>query len=418
MRKGLLAAVISCFMAQISVSQTWQLTGSGTNNWLCIASSASGHTLIAGQYPDAVAVSTNGGLTWTNVITNGFWNSVASSADGTKLLAAAPNAGGGTISGVFYSADSGATWISNNLPVMYWGSVAMSADGDTLAAVAPYNAYFDTSGAVFVSTNSGTTWVSNNLANITGGDPVVTGVTMSADGRKMFVTGPIYPCYSTNFGMSWIQMTSAPPTYSFLSPSQYIASSADGNTLIMRGSPYNSLGVIYISTNAGDAWSLTSLPDTNWTFVASSADGKILMGSTGSGLQFGLSSALYISTNSGTSWTTNTSEDWAGVTCSADGGTLFAVVASDANLDANSGAVYKSQSIRPPLLNVAAVGSETLLSWFIPSTDFGLEQSPDLRNWTAVTNTPALNPANLEEQIVISPTNRAGCYRLATVPSN
>lgn len=412
---------MACVLAQIANSQSWQLTGSGTNDWLSIASSANGQILIADQWPGDVAVSTNGGLTWTNVLTNGYWNSVASSADGTKLLAATGSVDSSHISGIFLSTNSGASWISNNLPIFYWGPVAMSADGSTMVAGAPFGpGGFPPSGAIFCSTNSGASWYSNNMETATGSSttPAVS-VAMSADGRKIFVTGPIQLCCSTNFGTSWMQMTSAPPSYSFISPAQYIASSADGNKLIYSVAPIDNFNLIYFSTNSGNTWSLASLPGSYWTYVASSADGQTLMAASGAEVAIASTPGpLFISTNSGASWTTNTSENWAGAACSADGGALFAVAASDTNLDGNSGAVYKSQSIQRPLLNVAPVGSESLLSWLISSTDFVPEQSADLIRWTSMTNTPALNPANLQEQIPISPTNRAGFYRLVSGPNH
>jgi hypothetical protein len=48
MNKLLSAAVILCLTAEIAISQTWKLTGSGTDDWMCIASSANGRTVIAG----------------------------------------------------------------------------------------------------------------------------------------------------------------------------------------------------------------------------------------------------------------------------------------------------------------------------------------------------------------------------------
>ena len=99
---------------------------------------------------------------------------------------------------------------------------------------------------------------------------------------------------------------------------------------------------------------------------------------------------------------------------SADGGALVAVAASDANIDANSGAIYLAQSIQPPLMSVAPIAGQLELSWLIPSTNFVLEQSPDLYNWTEVTNTSILNLANLQEQMVVPATNVTGFYRLAT----
>jgi hypothetical protein len=57
------------------------------------------------------------------------WTSVASSADGTKLVAA-PDGGQ-----VYTSTDSGATWIAADVPNKDWSSVACSADGSKLFAV-------------------------------------------------------------------------------------------------------------------------------------------------------------------------------------------------------------------------------------------------------------------------------------------
>ncbi len=407
------AAIYRSQSTQPPCSQTWSLTNAGTNDWVCVASSADGSTLIAGQWLGSVAVSTNAGETWTAVMTNGSWYSVAASADGTKLLAAAAAGGTGPqINGVFMSTNSGLSWISNSLPASYWSSVAISADGKTMAAAGIPGPLSD--GFVFCSTNSGATWTSNNLS-------FACGVAMSADGQKIFCTGTLQLSYSTNFGASWMVMTSAPSCYGgFVSPSQYIASSADGNKLVMsvsteNGAPY----LIYTSTNSGMTWNLAPVPGTNWTYVALSADGKTLMAAgfgwvTAGGLGGEKPCPLYVSTNSGASWfsISVTNENWTDVACSADGGALIAVAASDANMDANSGAIYRSQFIQPPLMSANPCGNDLLLSWLIPSTNFVLEQSADFENWSAVTNAPALNMANLQEQIVVSPTNGAGFYRL------
>jgi hypothetical protein len=400
MQKSFLAAVVFFVAAQIAVSQNWTLTSAGTNDWLCVASSANGNTLIAGQYLGGIEVSTNAGATWaTNeMLTNAYWTSVASSADGTKLLAAAAYEGGDTVNGLFLSTNSGATWVSNSLPVMYWGSVAMSADGKIMAAAAPLNSGLELfGGSVFCSTNSGSAWSSNGLEN-------ACGAAMSADGQKIFVTGLLQPCFSTNFGTSWTEMTNAPSSYDFLSPSQYIASSADGSRLILAvtgsdAAPY----LIYTSADSGNTWTLAQVPGKAWNFVTSSANGKTLMVS-GFG-QFEPSS-LYISTNSGASWTSNSvpNENWAETACSADGGKLVAAPAS--------GPIYISQSLQRPLINATPKDYQLQLSWLIPSTNFVLEQSADLYNWAAVTNSPELNLANLNEQILISPTNGTGFYRL------
>ena len=57
-----------------------------------------------------------------------------------------------------------------------------------------------------------------------------------------------------------------------------------------------------------------------------------------------------------------------------------------------------------------------VLSWIVPTTNFVLQQNLDLTttNWTNVTNAPVLNLTNLQDEVVLSPTNDSGFYRLKT----
>src|SRR5690349_20272857 len=94
--------------------------------------------------------------TWTKTSApKYYWWSVASSADGSKLVALIGGVPYATA--IYTSADGGASWISNNVPSVQWWSVASSADGVKFVAAA-YGA-----GGIFTSTNSGATWVSNNI---------------------------------------------------------------------------------------------------------------------------------------------------------------------------------------------------------------------------------------------------------------
>ena len=77
------------------------------------------------------------------------WTAVASSADGSNLVAVANNEPGA----IFISPDSGVTWTNANAPVQAWTAVATSADGTQIVAAG--NNY---PGAIFVSTNSGAIW--------------------------------------------------------------------------------------------------------------------------------------------------------------------------------------------------------------------------------------------------------------------
>jgi len=71
------------------------------------------------------------------------------------------------------------------------------------------------------------------------------------------------------FAQTWIQQTNAPSTNWTA-----VASSADGNKLVAAA--YG--GLIYTSTNSGDTWTqCTNAPDEGWESVASSADGTTLV---------------------------------------------------------------------------------------------------------------------------------------------
>ena len=144
-----------------SLAQTWTQTSAPEELWSYVASSADGTKLVASATdflkPDSgmIYTSTNSGSTWiTNDVPNDQWFSVASSADGTKLVATGQyDYGNGQI---YTSTNGGTMWISNNVPVVFWTSVSSSADGTKLVALAVTN-------LVYTSTNSGVTWTSNSV---------------------------------------------------------------------------------------------------------------------------------------------------------------------------------------------------------------------------------------------------------------
>ena len=124
-----------------------------TQPWESVASSADGARLVAAAYPGQLYTSTDSGATWTARASSTNWNSVASSADGTKLLAT-------TFGGPLYtSSDSGQTWTpraSNQI----WSSVASATDGAKLAAAV-------NGGQIYTSTPDTTTGTAGYL---TGGN--------------------------------------------------------------------------------------------------------------------------------------------------------------------------------------------------------------------------------------------------------
>lgn len=95
--------------------------------WYSVASSADGAKLVAGVNGGQIYTSTDSGTNWTARAVSGQWYSVASSADGTKLIAGAY---GGQI---LVSSDSGVTWVPR-VSSQFWYAVASSADGTKLVA--------------------------------------------------------------------------------------------------------------------------------------------------------------------------------------------------------------------------------------------------------------------------------------------
>ncbi len=235
---------------------TWSLTGApsdlSSSLWSAVASSADGRTLVAGNYgvydglgQGAIYASTNAGAAWLGGQNSaGFWESVASSAPGDKLVAAASARTdvGGPRALISTSTNSGATWTSNNVPGAYepyWQSVASSADGTRLVAAA--------SGLpIYTSADAGTTWIASSSPA-----EYWSSVASSADGRRLVASSTyaagIY--ISTNSGAAW-GLTSA-PSNNWVS----VASSADGTKLAAAAngaSIYTSpdSGATWIATSA------------------------------------------------------------------------------------------------------------------------------------------------------------------------
>ena len=126
------------------VAQSWLQTSAPITNWYAVASSADGGKLVAvgrGDYSGAISdhtagpiyTSTDSGVTWTQTSAPiAMWCAVASSADGTTLIAGTgPFYPGGL---VYISTNSGATWESASIPSSTWTSVACSADARVLVA--------------------------------------------------------------------------------------------------------------------------------------------------------------------------------------------------------------------------------------------------------------------------------------------
>ena len=393
-------------LADFAFAQTWTQTSAPSNGgWYGIASSADGTKLVAVNVSGSIYTSTNSGATWTpsSAPTGKQWQGVASSADGTKFVAADANG-----NGIFSSTNSGLTWISNSVPSQYWWFVASSADGTNLVAVTGIGG-----GPIYTSTNSGRSWNKTSAPS-----NYWSSVASSADGTKLAAVqlgdnnypinfgGFIYT--STNSGTTW-QTNDAP-----FQIWESIASSADGTKLIAGGRAigFNTVYGIYTSTNSGATWISNSV--SKYIFdvssVAISADGgkMVAVNFVPNGVLPPGFSSIYTSTDSGFTWQTNNAPatNWQAVASSADGSKLVAVTWG--------GGIWISQTTPSPKLNLTPFATNLTLAWTIPSTNFGLQQSADLTSWADVTNPPVLNLTNLQNQVTLAPSNSSRFYRLKT----
>lgn len=149
-----------------------QQTSAGTHDWVSIASSSDSTKLAAAAWNGSIWTSADSGTTWTEQTNSGAkqWSSITSSSDGTKLAAVGTNwdATAGVYQGyVSISTDSGASWVSDGgAGVREWISIASSADGTKLVAV-PENGYVYTKSS---STSAALAIGADSATNISLGD--------------------------------------------------------------------------------------------------------------------------------------------------------------------------------------------------------------------------------------------------------
>jgi hypothetical protein len=320
--------------------------------WVSIASSADGTRRVAATEDGQLFTSPDGGRSWTPRGSLSGWTTLASSADGTKLVAAVS---GGPI---FTSEDAGVSWTPRD-SARAWVSVASSTDGTRLLAAA-------FAGQLYTSTNSGSTWTPQETSRDWAA------VASSSDGTNLVAAvsgGQIHT--STDGGVTWVPRDSARTWVS-------VASSANGSSLVASVTG----GSLYTSSNGGVTWTARDSVRT-WGSVASSTDGIRLVAVESGG-------RLYTSSNAGLQWTPQeTARDWTGIATSADGSTLAAVV--------YGGRIYESLdagitwAIGYPSVSSVASSTDGMAlvavakgSRIYTSTNAGT-------HWTAQTGAPATN---------------------------
>jgi photosystem II stability/assembly factor-like uncharacterized protein len=173
-----------------------------------------------------------------------------------------------------------------------------------------------------------------------------------------------------NFGKTWSQSGASPELFTS------IASSSDGTKLAATAN--GSSGTIYISSDSGKTWTITSpngISSAAWSSIASSADGTKLVAAVNSG-------SIYTSTNSGASWTLNggtSSASWSAVASSSDGAKLVATV-NGGGIYTNSGSNWNISSA-PSSKNWISIASSSDGSKCVAAISGGLIYTNSGKTW-------------------------------------
>lgn len=315
---------------------TWTgRSGMGIHDWSAVASSADGTRLVAavsdGGY---VYTSSDSGETWTARTSAGsyYWTSLASSADGSKIIAAY----GTGVPGSYLqrSDDYGQTWepLTGAGQRQSWGFVESSADGSTIYAG---NCF----GNIRRSKDSGATWVDINYF---GNQCWSNGnMAVSTDGAKLVVQkqGDLFT--SDDSGDTWTRRTFNDSSFPYYGN---VASSADGSKIVATAFTEDHddywAGELYYSSDSGATWnSLSGAGTRDWNGIAISSNGKRIVAGVNDDVNYSNPQGkLYASIDSGASWQEQSTPG---------GGAWRAIAMSSNGLKIVAGSYYSTYTSKP-----------------------------------------------------------------------
>ena len=282
-------------------------------NWSSVAQSADGTQMYATVAGGKIYRSTNSGVTWTDIASVQNWRSIASDFDGSVLLAAVS---GGKL---WRSTDFGNSW-SEVESARNWRSVAVSNNGSTMLAL-PYG------GTTYISRDSGASWI----IDASGWNaPSWVSAAISSDGNT-FYAAPFsgYVASSTNTGASW-------SPYMVPVNTTAISLAETTNQIMQCGND----GTITIGSAIGISVGSVAANPTPWASCSISADANVLLATSTTGL-------LYISTDGGNNWTVRSIQSGnikrRAIVATESGNELFSVVyGGKIEYSSNSGSTWST----------------------------------------------------------------------------
>jgi len=380
-------------------AQNWSKTMAPNTNWVSIACSADGAKLIAAAVSDVrgglgrgpIFMSRDSGLTWKQTsapIT--AWFCVACSSDGEKMFASALVSQGEK--SFWASTNGGVSWSGYLYPANTY-LLSASADGETVLSAGGPLPFLAS------SRDAGVTWTPYAL-------PVSTlpaGIVVSSDGTRQILCNFdgdastfLWMYTSTDSGQTWTQNPGPQNSSNYRIA---FTGATKGNSLVaVVDLSMVNLPCLFTSSDWGQTWDThdqvltpVSGPPMSGGKIACSSDGSKLMASF---------NTVYASTNWGVSWYPAAAPIVGWLTCSADGRRFFL-----AGGGSSAGGIYVFDSTpnsEPTRLRIATIPGNLLLSW--PATSNGiLEQSPILgtTNWIQVPTAPVVT--NGEYQVLVVP---------------
>ena len=319
---------------------TWAINYSGTQSWYSITSSSNGNIIATCANSTTsngyIYVSTTGNISNLSAITTSIgnlqWSSVALSADGTKLVASVNNITSGYI---YTMSNTGTNYVQTLAPPAYWNSVCCNTTFTILAGC--YSG--GSTAGISVNTNSGTgSWMTTTFSNIK-----LINITCNPTGSVILVFSSQGIYISTNYGTTW--NLSSIPIFSLINWGG-VSISSDLTRLVYCGGAVTYANNIYtlICSNISSVPINTLSITANWQAICSNLYGTVLAACI-------YGSGIYTSTNTGLLWTNSSapSLNWTAICCDISGINITASTNGSGIYTSTNGGQTWSQTSAPTL---------------------------------------------------------------------